>query len=108
MRLKTLRLIFGLLLCTVNVVKGQGCSKEQFISTKHLDLSKLEDTPNGNTVRLSCAVGYVPMLRFKCEQGLWITQSDLPCEPVKCPVIQANNNVVVIGDSKDATYGNVI
>uniref|UniRef100_A0A4W5KLQ8 Complement factor H n=1 Tax=Hucho hucho TaxID=62062 RepID=A0A4W5KLQ8_9TELE len=40
------------------------------------------------------------------EQG-W--NGALPiCEALKCPVIQANDNVEVIGNSEDATYGNVI
>ncbi|KAL1022837.1 hypothetical protein UPYG_G00033070, partial [Umbra pygmaea] len=169
MRLITLSFVFALSLCTFNVVKGQDCSKDTFLLRKNLDLSKLEDTPNGKIVRLSCAVGYVGLLRFKCENGEWIQQSGRPCElkscghpgdtengdfsltvsddfvfgaqveytcrkgyqmvtrtrhrncmeqgwvgalpiceAVKCPVIQANKNVMVIGDSEDATYGNVI
>uniref|UniRef100_A0A3P8ZD22 Sushi domain-containing protein n=1 Tax=Esox lucius TaxID=8010 RepID=A0A3P8ZD22_ESOLU len=172
MQLITLCFVFVLSLCTFNVVKCQDCSRENFISqfsAEKLDLSKLENTDSGKTVRLSCTVGYVGLSRYTCKNGEWKKQSGRPCErkscghpgdtpngdfhltfsddfvfgaqveyqcktgyqmvsrtkhrtcmeqgwdnaipiceAVKCPVIQANKNVLVIGDSEDATFGNVI
>ncbi|XP_038858788.1 complement factor H-like isoform X7 [Salvelinus namaycush] len=172
MQLITLSFVFALWLCTLSFVKGQGCLRKDVLGiagTKNVDISNLEDTESGKTVRLPCAIGYVGFVRLKCDNKGWsqdggricepkscghpgdtpngdfrlsilddfvfgaqvlyecrkgyqmVTRtrhrtcveqgwdSALPiCEALKCPVIQANDDVVVIGNSEDATYGNVI
>ncbi|XP_041696461.1 complement factor H isoform X1 [Coregonus clupeaformis] len=172
MRLITLSFVLALWFCTLTFVKGQDCLRNEFIKNPDhakLDVSKLEDTASGETVRLPCAIGYVGFFRFKCNKGDWKKEGGRKCEPkscghpgdtpngdfhlsilddfvfgaevvydcrkgyqmvtrtrhrtcveqgwdsalpiceaVKCPVIQVNDNVVVIGSSEDATYGNVI
>ncbi|XP_031641405.1 complement factor H isoform X9 [Oncorhynchus kisutch] len=73
-------------------------------------LSILDDFVFGAQVLYQCRKGYQMVTRSRhrtCVEQGW--DSALPiCEALKCPVIQANDNVVVIGNSEDATYGNVI
>ncbi|XP_045543842.1 complement factor H [Salmo salar] len=73
-------------------------------------LSILDDFVFGAQVLYECRKGYQMVTRSRhrtCVEQGW--DSALPiCEALKCPVIQANDNVVVIGNSEDATYGNVI
>ncbi|XP_055799679.1 coagulation factor XIII B chain-like isoform X1 [Salvelinus fontinalis] len=172
MRLITLSFVFALWLCTLSFVKGQGCLRKDVSvipETKNVDISNLQDTESGKTVRLPCAIGYVGFVRLKCDNKVWRKDGGRKCEPkscghpgdtpngdfrlsilddfvfgaqvlyecrkgyqmvtrtrhrtcveqgwdsalpiceaLKCPVIQANDDVVVIGNSEDATYGNVI
>ncbi|KAJ7986240.1 hypothetical protein DPEC_G00337900 [Dallia pectoralis] len=171
MQLITLCFTFALSLCTFVVVKCQDCSKDSFPRDleRNLDLSKLQDITSGNTLRLTCSIGYVGMSRFQCQTGTWKKQSGRPCErkscghpgdtpngdfqlkdsddfvfgarveysckkgyqmvsrsthricldqgwdnmipiceAITCPVIRVNSDVVVIGESEDATFGNVI
>nr|XP_046156060.1 coagulation factor XIII B chain-like [Oncorhynchus gorbuscha] len=73
-------------------------------------LSILDDFVFGAQVLYQCRKGYQMVTRSRhrtCVEQGW--DSALPiCEALKCPVIQANDNIVVIGNSEDATYGNVI
>ncbi|XP_031641402.1 complement factor H isoform X7 [Oncorhynchus kisutch] len=112
MRLITLGFVFALWLCTLSFVKGQAksCGHPGDTPNGDFHLSILDDFVFGAQVLYQCRKGYQMVTRSRhrtCVEQGW--DSALPiCEALKCPVIQANDNVVVIGNSEDATYGNVI
>ncbi|XP_051231674.1 complement factor H isoform X1 [Dicentrarchus labrax] len=74
----------------------------------HLD--KGEDFVFGSKVVYTCHKGYQMVSRTNyrnCMAGGW--NGVVPvCEAQQCPVIHVANNVQVIGDPEEATYGNVI
>ncbi|XP_040896644.1 complement factor H-like [Toxotes jaculatrix] len=73
-------------------------------------LEKGDDFVFGSQVVYTCHKGYQMISRTssrRCMAEGW--DGVVPvCEALQCPVIHVNNNVQVIGDPEEATYGNVL
>ncbi|XP_050933041.1 complement factor H isoform X6 [Lates calcarifer] len=73
-------------------------------------LEKGDDFVFGSQVVYTCHKGYQMVSRTnfrRCMAEGWDGVVPI-CEAQQCPVIHVNNNVQVIGDPEEATYGNVI
>uniref|UniRef100_A0A8D3B9K5 Sushi domain-containing protein n=1 Tax=Scophthalmus maximus TaxID=52904 RepID=A0A8D3B9K5_SCOMX len=73
-------------------------------------LEKGEDFVFGSQVAYTCHKGYQMVSRTnyrRCMAGGW--DGVVPvCEAQQCPVIHVSNNVQVVGDPEEASYGNVV
>nr|XP_049575296.1 complement factor H-like isoform X3 [Syngnathus scovelli] len=97
---------------TLTFVKCQDCTHEAFRNSPLFDASfdttGMEDEyQNKQQVRVSCAVGHTGFFGLLCNDGVWQFRGT-KCHPIRCPVINVEDNVEVIGDPEEANFGNVL
>uniref|UniRef100_A0AAY4EBK3 Sushi domain-containing protein n=1 Tax=Denticeps clupeoides TaxID=299321 RepID=A0AAY4EBK3_9TELE len=84
MHATALAVCLALWMCPFTLVGGQDCQKDAVDRTSNMDLSSLKDSyTDGDTVRVTCHVGYVGFYRLACKSGAWV-RTGRGCQAKPC------------------------